>query len=283
MRRISIIADSNSGISPEEAVAMGIKIVPMPFFVDDEPHFEGVTCTYQEFFDKLNGGADVSTSQPSPGDLKDMWEETLKEFETIVYIPMSSGLSGSCYTAKALAEEYDGKVFVVDNKRISLSQKQSVKDAIRLANYGMSAKEIRDVLEREGLEASIYVSVNTLELLKKSGRVTKSGAALATVLNLKPVLQIQGDKLDAFKKARGMDKAKRIMLEAIKNDIDTRFKGENIALSIAYSGSLEYGKAWQQECEAFFPNMNINLDLLPISICCHVGDGALGIAVMKIL
>lgn len=283
MKKIAIVTDSNSGITMEEAAKLGIEMIPMPFFVDGEEHMEGVSCTGDEFFEKLGSGSEVSTSQPSPGSLEDVWNQVLEKYESLVYIPMSSGLSGSCQAAKALAMDYEDKVFVVDNKRISLTQKQSVFDAIKLADYGLSGEEIRDVLEREALQASIYVTVNTLDLLKKSGRVTKAAAALATVLNLKPVLQIQGDKLDAFKKARGMDKARVMMLDAIKNDIETRFKDEKYKIAVAYSGSKEDGESWRAECAEYFGNPDIEMDMLPISICCHVGAGALGIAVIKTL
>ena len=281
MKKTAIVTDTNSGISPAEAASLGIRVVPMPIIIDGEANFEGVTCTYKEFFDKLSGGAEVNTSQPSVADLTELWEEVLETHETLVYIPMSSGLSGACNTAKALAGEYEGRVFVADNKRISVTQKQSVLDAIKLADYGLTAKEICDVLEREALEASIYITVNTLDLLKKSGRVTKAAAAVAAVLNIKPVLTIQGEKLDAFKKARGLEKAKSTMIDALRADLETRFKGQNVTLATAWSGDDEQGLLWTEECKEAFPGYDFLSAPLPLSICCHVAEGAVGIGVIK--
>ncbi len=281
MKKVAIVTDTNSGITPAEAASLGIRVIPMPIIIDGEANFEGVTCTYPEFFSKLKAGAEVSTSQPSVGDLTELWDEVLENHESLVYIPMSSGLSGSCNTSKAIAEEYNGRVVVIDNKRISVTQKQSVLDAIQLADYGLTAEEIRAVLEREALSASIYITVNTLDLLKKSGRVTTAAAAVAAVLNIKPVLTIQGDKLDAFKKARGMDKAKSIMVAAIKDDLENRFKGQKITLATAFSGDEEMGKVWAEECQELFPDYEFLSAPLPLSICCHVADGAIGIGIIK--
>lgn len=216
MSKIAVVTDTNSGITREEAKKLGVYLLPMPFIVDGTEYFEGVTCTYEHFFEMLEAGAEVSTSQPSPESLTAMWEEALATHDSVVHIPMSSALSGSCDTAKALAAEYNGRVCVVDNKRISITQRESVLDALTLAEKGLTAAEICVQLENTAYNASIYLAVNTLELLKKSGRVTPAGAALATLLGLKPVLQIQGGKLDAYAKVRGMANAEKAMLKALE-------------------------------------------------------------------
>ena len=219
MSRIAVVTDTNSSISAEEAKKLGIFLLPMPFIVDGREYFEGVTCTYERFFEMLSGGADVSTSQPAPEAITGLWDEILRSYDSILHIPMSSALSGSCGTAKALAAEYNGRVCVVDNKRISVSLRESVLDALTLIEKGLTAAEICVQLEETAYNASIYLAVNTLELLKKSGRVTAAGAALATLLGLKPVLQIQGEKLDAFAKVRGMTAAEKTMLKAAEKDL----------------------------------------------------------------
>lgn len=283
MEKVYVITDTNSGLSPEEAEKLGIGLVKMTFTIDGVDHTEFVDLSYEDFFKRLEAGADVSTSQPSPLVLEEMWNEVLEKYDSIVHIPMSSALSSSYETANALAQQYDGRVQVVNNRRISITQMQSVIDALRLAEYGMSAKEIKTVLEREADEQSIYITVNTLELLKKSGRVTKAAAALATVLGLKPVLQIQGGKLDAFKKARGMDNAKKQMINALKNDMETRFKGKKYVLALAYSGAEAPALQWKKEFEAVMPGYDVKMYRLPISICCHTGDGAMACGMMKVL
>ena len=273
MSKIAITTDTNSGITPEEAGKHGIPLLAMPIIIDGQEYFEGVDITYDEFFERLANGAEVSTSQPSVYSLTTFWDNVLNTYDYIVHIPMSSSLSSSCDTAKGLAKNYNGKVFVADNKRISISQAQSVYDAQKMVQDGMSAEEIVKKLEADAYCNSIYLAVNTLELLKKSGRVTKAGAALATVLNLKPVLQIQGGKLDAFAKARGMANAKKTMLEAAKNDLNDRFAGKKVRVDIAYSGALEPALEWQKEVQKFFGNKELKMYRLPLSICCHVGAG----------
>lgn len=271
--KIAIITDTNSGITNEEAKQLGIELINMPFFADGVEYIEGVTCTYERFFEMLSAGADVSTSQPSPATLTDAWDKALEENDAVIHIPMSSGLSSSCETAKGLAQAYDGKVFVVDNKRISITQRQSVLDALKLVELGYTAEKIHEELEKRSFDCSIYLAVNTLELLKKSGRVTAAGAALASVLNLKPVLQIQGAKLDAFAKARGMANAEAVMLKAIRTDLDTRFKGKNVIIQTAYSGDYAPAAEWLEKVKKEFPGYRIELYQLPISICCHVSAG----------
>ena len=282
MSKTAIMTDTNSGITPEAAAEKGLYLLKMPFLIDGEDHLEYGDISYEEFFRRLDSGADVSTSQPSPASLTDMWDEILKSHDELVYIPMSSGLSGTCETAKALAADYDGKVFVADNRRISVTLYMSVYEALRLSESGMSAAEITERLESEADFQSIYVSVNTLEHLKKSGRVTAAGAAIGTVLGIKPVLQIQGGKLDAYKKVRGMKAAQQAMLEGIENDIKDRFAGKKVDIRTAYSGDRETGEAWRAEVQRYFPDYNIVLDSLPISISCHVGGGALGIGLAEI-
>ncbi len=283
MSKTAIMTDTNSGITPETAKENGIYILKMPFIVNGREYTEYGEMSYGDFFEALSSGAEVSTSQPSPASLTEMWDRILENYESVVYFPMSSGLSGTCETAKAFASDYDGRVFVVDNKRISVTLYSSVFNAAKLADKGLSAKEIAEIAEEEASEQSIYVSVNTLEHLKKSGRVTAAGAAIGTLLGIKPVLQIQGGRLDAYKKVRGMNAAMNAMLDGIENDRSTRFAGKNIEIRAAYSGNLETGKEWQEQVAKRFPDLEIGLDALPISISCHVGEGALGIGISAVL
>ena len=279
--KIAVLTDTNSGITPGQAARYGIYLVAMPVIIDDETYFENESISQDEFFQRLREGACVSTSQPAPGTLMDCWEGLLERYDEILYLPMSSGLSGSCQTATMLAEEYNGCVHVVDNHRISVTLRQSVLEAQYLACRGRTAQEIVTYLEQDGLESSIYVAVNTLEYLKKSGRVTAAGAAVGTILNIKPVLQIQGGKLDAYKRARGMHQAMQMMIDGLKYDQAHRFAGKKMVIRAAYSGDAEAGAIWQAELRTAFPGMSIGLDPLPISISCHTGDGALGVGMMK--
>ncbi|MEE1238618.1 MAG: DegV family protein [Acutalibacteraceae bacterium] len=283
MNKTAIMTDTNSGITLDTAKENGIYLLKMPFIVDGREYVEYGEMSYDEFFEVLSSGAEVSTSQPSPAALTEMWDEILKSYESVVYFPMSSGLSGTCETARALSADYDGRVFVVDNKRISVTLYTSVFNAVKLANNGLSAKEIAEIAEKESGEQSVYVSVNTLEHLKKSGRVTTAGAAIGTLLGIKPVLQIQGGKLDAYKKVRGMKAATEAMLDGIENDLNSRFAGEKVEIRAAYSGDIEAGKEWQAQVAKRFPDLEIELDALPLSISCHVGGGALGIGIAKII
>ena len=281
MGRIAIVTDTNSGITEQLASELDVKLVTMPFVVDGTEYFENVTCTHEQFYDMLKAGKDVSTSQPAPYSHTSLWDELLKEYDEIIYIPMSSALSSTCSTAKSLAQNYNDKVFVADNKRISVSQLSSVLDAIYLKDNGNSAAEICRKLEETAFDCSIYLAVNTLELLKKSGRVTPAGATLATILGLKPVLQIQGEKLDAYAKVRGMANAEKTMLEAAKNDLENRFKGKNTKLYVAYSCNEEQAKEWTDKVKSYFNDDTIEMFRLPISICCHVGAGVKAIGVMN--
>lgn len=278
MGKVAIVTDSNSGITQEESKKLGIHILPMPFYINGELFYEDITLSQEEFYKKLAEDAEISTSQPSPGDVMDLWEGLLEEYDEVLYIPMSSGLSSSCDTAMGLAMEFEGKVHVVNNQRISVTQRQSVLDAIEMAEKGMSVQEIEEVLMREKLESSIYVTVDTLKYLKKGGRITPAAAAIGTVLNLKPVLQIQGDKLDAFSKARGWKSAKKTMLDAMEKDLKERFAGEEVHLEAAYTCSVEEAQEWKAEIEARFPGYEIVMNSLSLSVSCHIGPGARAIA-----
>ena len=283
MKKIAVVTDSNSGITQEMGKTMGIHVIPMPFFIDGELFLEDITLTQEEFYKRLGEDSDISTSQPSPGEVMECWDELLKEYDEIVHIPMSSGLSSTCHAAQSLSQEYEGKVCVVDNQRISVTQKQSVEDAIVLRDAGKSASEIKEILEAEKLQASIYITVDTLKYLKKGGRVTPAAAALGTVLNLKPVLQIQGEKLDAFSKVRGWKAAKRTMLKAIEKDLNDRFADvrEDMVLGMAYTCSKEEAQEWKQEIAEKFPEYEIVEGPLSLSVACHIGPGAMAVTCMK--
>lgn len=282
MKKVAVVTDSNSGITQAQAKELGIRVLPMPFYINGELYFEDITLTQEEFYQKLSEDADISTSQPSPASVTDLWDEVLKDFEEIVYIPMSSGLSSSCETAMALAKDYGGKVRVIDNQRISITQRQSVLDAIEMAGKGMDAGEIEEVLLREKLEASIYITVDTLKYLKKGGRVTAAGAALGAVLNIKPVLQIQGQKLDAFAKVRGFKTAKKTMIAAMEKDLTERFSGKEMLLQAAYTCSDEEAECWRQELKEKFPQFeDIYMARLSLSVSCHIGPGSIAVACVK--
>ena len=282
MSKVAIVSDSNSGITQLQAEELGITILPMPFFVGDKTLYEDIDLTQKEFYQMLSENANISTSMPLVGNVTDTWDALLKEYDEIVHIPMSSGLSGSCETALMLAQDYEGKVQVVNNQRISVTQRQSVLDAMALAEQGRSAVEIKEILERDKFESSIYIMVDTLYYLKKGGRITPAAAALGTLLKLKPVLQIQGEKLDAYAKVRGKKQAKRAMLKAMKNDWETRFKeyvsnGE-MCLQAAYTGNLEEAEEFKKEIQEVFPGVEIHMDPLSLSVACHIGYGALAVA-----
>lgn len=283
MGNVAIVTDSNSGISQAEAKELGIYVIPMPFLVDGKLYFEDVDMNKEQFYHFLENDADLSTSQPSPGDVMDLWDKLLKEYDEIVHIPMSSGLSAFCSTAMGLARDYDGKVQVVDNQRISVTMQQSVMDAKHLVAAGKSAAQIKEILEKEALESSIYLMVDTLKYLKKGGRITPSAALLGSALNLKPILQIQGDKLDAYKKVRGVKAAKKNMLEAMKKDVEGRFsdyvtKGQ-LKLHVAYTTDEETARQWKEEVQSVFPDIAISrMDPLSFSVTCHTGPGVLAIA-----
>lgn len=281
MGKIAVVTDSNSGITQEKGKELGVHVIPMPFYIDGELFLEDITLTQEAFYEKLASDCEISTSQPAPGEVMEFWDKLLKEYDEIVHIPMSSGLSSTCETAIMLSKDYDGKVEVVNNQRISVTQKTSVLDAVRLAKAGKSALEIKESLEAEKLEASIYITVDTLKYLKKGGRITPAAAAIGTVLNLKPVLQIQGEKLDAFAKVRGWKQAKKTMPDAMEKDLLHRFGGKKMSLLAAYTCSAEEAKSWKEELEDRFPNYTIDMDPLSLSVACHIGPGALAVACAK--
>ena len=281
MGKIAVVTDSNSGITQEKGKELGVHVIPMPFYIDGELFLEDITLTQEAFYEKLASDCEISTSQPAPGEVMEFWDKLLKEYDEIVHIPMSSGLSSTCETAIMLSKDYDGKVEVVNNQRISVTQKTSVLDAVRLAKAGKSALEIKESLEAEKLESSIYITVDTLKYLKKGGRITPAAAAIGTVINLKPVLQIQGEKLDAFAKVRGWKQAKKTMLDAMEKDLLHRFGGKKMSLLAAYTCSAEEAKSWKEELEDRFPNYTIDMDPLSLSVACHIGPGALAVACAK--
>lgn len=288
MSNIAIMTDSNCGIMPDEGRDLGIYVLPMPVIIDGQTYYEGIDITLDEFFKKQTEGADITTSQPSPGDVEAMWTELLKTPDEVLFVPMSGGLSNTCQTALMLSgeDEFAGRVFVVNNRRISVTQAQSVLDAKLLAEEGKTASEIKEILEAETLDASIYIAVDTLEYLKKGGRITAAAAAIGTVLKLKPVLTIQGDKLDSFAKARGLKAAFRIMLNAVKNDISSRFShlGEDSVLKVGIANTLmepEKLEMFKDEMKKNFPDMELFYLPLTMSIGTHTGPGALGIGAVR--
>ena len=285
MHSILVATDSHSGLSQKAAKELGIKVLPMPFFFGEECYFEEVSLTREAFFERLNAGEVVSTSQPAPDSVIEFWREGLKEYETILYVPMSSGLSGSCNTAMMLArdEEFEGKVFVVDNGRVSTPLVRSLMDALEMVQEGMPAAKIKEVLEAEKEKMSIYIAVETLEYLKKGGRISAATAALGTMLNIKPILKLGGSLLDTYKKSRGMKKAKREMLEAIQSDLENEFKeyydrGEAYLLAATSANEQETAE-WVAEIKEYFPGMDVLAGNLSLGICCHIGEGALGVGI----
>lgn len=283
-KKIAVVTDSNSGITQKQAEELQIHVLPMPFMIDNETYYEDITLTQSEFYEKLASGADVITSQPSPDSVMKLWDELLKEHDEIVHIPMSSGLSGSCQSALMLAVDYEGRVQVVNNQRISVTQRQSALDALCLADRGMDAAQIKQFLEDDKFNSSIYIMLDTLYYLKKGGRITPAAAALGTILRLKPVLTIQGDKLDAFAKARTVSQGKTMMINAIRNDMEKRFGGadkDNIWLQIAYTYDLGAASQLRDEVAAQFPGFDIHMDPLSLSIACHIGPGSLAVACCK--
>lgn len=286
MSRVAIATDSNSGITQEEARRFGVTVLPMPFYIDGRLYFEGVDLSSEDFYEKLTSTKDISTSMPAVGDVMDCWNRLLEDYDEVVYIPMSSGLSSSCQTAKNFAgeEEYDGRVYVVDNHRISVTLKLSVMEARKMADAGKSAAEIRRILEKTAHDSSIYITLDTLEYLKRGGRLTPAAAMIGTLLHIKPVLQIQGEKLDTFAKARTMKQAKQIMLDAVASDLKNRFQGvpmSDMTISMAQIQSREEANAFRDEARLLWPEQEIIIDPLPSSIACHLGPGALAITCTK--
>lgn len=281
MSKTAIVTDSNSGITQREAGELGVYVLPMPFMIDDRTYYEEKDLSQDDFYAKMAEGAKITTSQPAPEDVMGLWDRLLQEYEDIVYIPMSSGLSGSCHTAQLLAQDYEGRVFVADNQRISVTQRRSVMDAFYLSREkNMSAAEIKAFLEEDKFNSSIYIMLDTLTYLKRGGRITPAAAALGNILRLKPVLQIQGEKLDAFAKARTTAQGKSVMVNAVRSDIADRFGGneENIWLFIAHSHNEVGAAAFQEELKKEFPGHSIEIQRLSLSIGCHLGPGSLALA-----
>ena len=283
MKKVAIVTDSNAGIRQEEAKELGIFVLPMPFTIDDQTYYEDINLTQEEFFEKQISGAEIFTSQPVVGNVKELWDQILKDYDEIVHIPMSSGLSGSCQTACMLAQEYDNRVFVVDSQRISVTQKYDVIDAKRMADEGKSGQEIYDILTENKLNASIYITVNTLDYLKKGGRITPAAALLGGMLKIKPILQIQGEKLDSFAKTRTMARGTKIMKEAIAKDIKERFDDDyhNVHICVAYTYDEAPALELKKELEELYPGENIICDPLSLSVSCHIGPHSLAIAICK--
>lgn len=286
MKKVVVMTDSNSGISPLAGKKMGVAVLPMPFMIDGRTYYENLDLTQEEFYDKLESGAEISTSQPSPESIMQMWDALLKENDQIVHLPMSSGLSGSCQTATMLSMEdpYKDKVFVVNNQRISVTLRASVMDAVRLIRQGMDGRQIQEILEKDKFNSTIYIMLDTLYYLKQGGRITPAAAALGTLLRLKPVLTIQGEKLDAFAKARTASQGKALMINAVKADIENRFGGlstDNFTVYVAYTKDVSAAGQLRQEVEETFGVRDVIMDPLSLSVSCHIGPGALAVAAVK--
>lgn len=284
MTKIAVITDSNSGITQQEAKELGVYVLPMPFLINDQSYLEGINLTQEDFY-KMLQNATVSTSQPSPESVLNLWDELLQEYDQIVHIPMSSGLSGSCQSAMMLAQDYEDKVFVVNNQRISVTQRRSVMDALTLIQKGYDGAKIKQILEEEKFNSSIYIMLDTLHYLKRGGRITPAAAAIGTLLRIKPVLQIQGEKLDAFAKARTTAQGKSVMITAAKNDIEKRFGGmevkDTICIDIAHSANEEEAKAFKEEIQQVLPGFEMDICPLSLSVACHIGPGSLAISCSK--
>ncbi|MCQ2535960.1 MAG: DegV family protein [Lachnospiraceae bacterium] len=281
--KTAILTDSSCGMTQKEAKELGVYMLPMPFYINDELYYEEVDLSQDEFYEKLLNDVNIKTSQPLPGDVMDMWESLLKEYDEIVYIPLSSGLSGSAEAAKLWASEYDGKIVVVDNQRVSVTLRSSVRDAKIMADKGKSAKEICKILEKTKLESSIYIMVDTLSYLSKGGRLTPAAAAIGTLLKIKPVLQIHGEKLDAFAKARSVKHAKATMLEAVEKDMKKRFKNDECEIAMAYTHNPEDAEIFKAEVveKLGISPEDIVMNPLALNIACHIGPGALALTVSK--
>ena len=284
--KIAIVTDSNSGITQAQAGELGISVLPMPFMIDGETYFEDITLTQEQFYEKLAQNADISTSQPSPESVMELWDSLLKEYDEIVHIPMSSSLSGSCQTAMMLAEDYEGKVHVVNNQRISVTQRQSALDALEMAKKGYSAEQIKERLEETKGDSVIFITLDTLKYLKKGGRITPAAAALGTLLRIKPVLIIEGGKLDAFSKARTAKQAKATMLTALAHEMEVRLgdkDAKHMNLQIAHTTNWEAAEELKKEMESLYPGAPAHVDPLSLSIACHIGPGSLAVACTKML
>ena len=285
MGRVAVVTDSNSGITQNQAEALGLSVLPMPFTMDGETFFEDINLTQETFYEKLLAGADISTSQPSTGNVLELWNRLLETHDELVHIPMSGALSASCESAELLSRDFDGRVQVVNNLRISVTQRRSALDAAELASIGWPAKRIKERLEQNKFDTSIYIMLDTLKFLKKGGRVTPAGAALGTLLNIKPVLQIQGGKLDAYAKVRGIKHGRTVLLEAMQKDFEGKFYGssgsDKMCLDVAYTYDAEAAESFKREVEAVFRGYEMHVAPLSLSVSCHIGPGALALACTK--
>lgn len=280
MVQIAVMTDTNSGMTPEEARRAGVFLLAMPFTVDGRECFEHLDISHEEFYRLQLSGAQISSSQPAPAALLEMWDDILTRYDALIYIPMTSGLSGSYATAAGFAADYDGRVLVVDNRRISVPLKQAVLEAVRLRDAGKTAQEIADRLMEKALDSRIYITVEDLSYLKKTGRITPTVAAVGTVLNIKPVMKILDGKLDMHRKVRGMKQARQTMLDSVRADLEGDFAGRKVIIAAAYSGDQAQGEEWAQVVRDSFPGYPFMSDPLPLSIGCHVGPGALGAAIL---
>ena len=284
MSKVAILTDSNSGITQAEAKELGVYVIPMPFYINEQLYYEDIDLTQEQFYEKLTQGGEITTSMPITGNLIDLWDKLLEDYDQVVYIPMSSGLSSSCATAQMLSEDYDGKVVVVDNQRISVTQKLSAIEAKALADQGKSAKEICDLLIENKALSTIYITVDTLEYLKKGGRLTPAVAAIGSLLKIKPVLSIYGEKLDKYSMARTMKQAKSIMIDALKKDMKEVLHTDNVddvIISIAHTQNYEAAIKFREELLEVFPGKEIWIDPLSLSVSCHIGPGALACTITK--
>ena len=284
MAKIAVATDSNSGITQAQGRELGIFVLPMPFYINDELFLEDITLSQEQFYHHLEADADVKTTQPAPGDVIELWEKILKDYDQVVYIPMSSGLSSSCETAEMLAQDYEGKVYVVNNQHISVTLRQSALDAMAMVKAGKSAAEIKQILEGTKFDSDIYITVDTLKYLKKGGRLTPAAAAIGTVLNLKPVLRIKGDKLDAFSRSRGWKAAKKTMIDAVNTVLERDFPGctlDDMHIAAAFTGKREGALDWLGELQEAFPGREIHMDPLSLSVACHIGPGARAVTIQK--
>lgn len=285
MGKIAVVTDSNSGITQRQAGEFGLYVLPMPFTMSGKSYFEDIDLTQEAFYEKLMSGVEISTSQPATGSVMELWDRLLAEYDEVVHIPMSSGLSNSYESAAVLAREYGGRVWVVDNQRISVTLRRSALDALEMANAGLSGEAIKNYLEKVKYDSSIYIMLNTLQYIKQGGRITPAGAAFGTLLNIKPVLQIQGSKLDAYAKVRGVKQARATLIEAIKKDMKGRFASfadpSRMWLMMAYTYDREAAEEYKKEVEAEFPGYDIQMDPLSLSVSCHIGPGALAVTCMR--
>lgn len=282
-RKIAIVTDSNSGITQAEAKELGVTVIPTPFFIDGELYLEDITLTREEFYAKLGENAEISTSQPAPGDLIDTWNKLLEEYDEIVHIPISSSLSSSYETGMMLSQDYDGRVQVVNNQRVSVMQKSSVMDALQLAEEGKTAKEIKQILEDQRFSACAYITVDTLKYLKKGGRVTPTAAAIGSVLNIKPVLIVHGEKLDSYAKVRGWKAARKTMIDTLEKDLAEKYSGQKMRVYVVSTCSEEETENWRKEVAERFANYEVSADYLSLSVTCHIGAGSLAVAYAKII